>query len=284
MTQPAEQLVSLPVTSPRLDGFAYSALVRRVQALVREVIPPGSSVLVLSKGDEDLVNFDGRRGLHFPQAAGGAYSGFHPADSTEAITHLEELRLRGAGYLVVPETSFWWLGYYGALRDHLLTHYGVVRLEEPTCVIFDIEGSLTVGTDVSPRIASDRGDDQLRDVVRALLPPNAVIAIANPGRYEVVELDQQTTISLTLTDKRVRAKAKRSDADMRELERAQDAGAEFLVIPRSAFGWFEDRADFAEHVRKRHRLVTRQEHVCELYELSGPAHSSSVGDEAERDD
>ena len=63
---------------------------------VVEAVPAGATVLVVSRGDDDLVSFDGRVGWHFPQAEDGVYAGHHPQDGDAAIRHLEELRTRGA--------------------------------------------------------------------------------------------------------------------------------------------------------------------------------------------
>ncbi len=54
---------------------------------------------------------------HFPQDASGGYAGHHPHDSATAIAELEELRRRGAEYLVLPATARWWLDFYGGLAD-----------------------------------------------------------------------------------------------------------------------------------------------------------------------
>jgi hypothetical protein len=72
------------------------------------------------------VELPGCRGWHFPQAAGGEYAGHHPADSEDAVEHLEDLRARGAQYLVVPATSAWWLDHYAAFTEHLDTRYSRV--------------------------------------------------------------------------------------------------------------------------------------------------------------
>ena len=74
---------------------------------------------VISKGDAGLLEFEGRAGWHFPQTPSGAYAGHHPADSAAAIAHLEELRTRGAEYLVIPETAAWWLEYYDEFAGYL---------------------------------------------------------------------------------------------------------------------------------------------------------------------
>jgi hypothetical protein len=95
-------------------------------------------VLVVTRGDDALIDLEGRLAAHFPQAEGGAYAGHHPADSEAAITHLEGLRRRGAGYLVLPATSDWWLDYYGDLRKHLEANYAEVHRDPDACVVWDL--------------------------------------------------------------------------------------------------------------------------------------------------
>ena len=47
----------------------------------RTVTDPGSTVLVVSRGDDALTELHGRTGPHFPQASDGSWAGYHPADS-----------------------------------------------------------------------------------------------------------------------------------------------------------------------------------------------------------
>lgn len=99
-------------------------------------MPPGATVLMVSRGDEELVTLAGRVGWHFPQVAGGVYAGHHPDDSEAAIGHLEELRERGATHLVIPATSSWWLEHYEGLRRHLEQRYAVLPSDPGTCVAY----------------------------------------------------------------------------------------------------------------------------------------------------
>jgi colanic acid/amylovoran biosynthesis glycosyltransferase len=108
----------------------------RVQAFVAESLPDGAHVLVVSRGDEAAVRFAGRHGHHFPQTDEGEYLGHHPADSGEAIAHLEALRARGAEYLLVPATSGWWLEHYGELAAHLEREHELVAAEDGFLVCF----------------------------------------------------------------------------------------------------------------------------------------------------
>src|SRR5439155_4204046 len=95
-------------TPSRVTHQQYAHLVRRVRTKVSELVPSDAIVLVVSKGDDALLDLGVRTAWHFPQDDRGAYAGFHPADSTAAIAHLEALRARGGQYLLIPSTSLWW--------------------------------------------------------------------------------------------------------------------------------------------------------------------------------
>jgi hypothetical protein len=112
----------------------YAEVVKRIQEVVRAQLPPDATVLVVSKGDDDLLKFEGRTGWHFPRDKDGAYDG-NPADSAEAITRLEALRAKGARYLLFPEPAFWWLDHYQEFKQHLDGRYTRVCGDE-YCVIY----------------------------------------------------------------------------------------------------------------------------------------------------
>jgi GT2 family glycosyltransferase len=101
------------------DGLGYRHLVEQVRAAVEEHVPAGERVLVVSRGDRDLVELGEVEGAHFPQGADGGYLGHHPPDSEAALAHLEELREQGAGFLVLPATAEWWLEHYEELATRL---------------------------------------------------------------------------------------------------------------------------------------------------------------------
>jgi GT2 family glycosyltransferase len=103
--------------------LGYGRLVERVRAAVAQTVPSGSAVLVVSRGDRALVELEDRQAGHFPQDRSGGYLGHHPRDSEDAIERLEELRARGADYLVLPSTSYWWLEHYRDFAKHLREHY-----------------------------------------------------------------------------------------------------------------------------------------------------------------
>jgi transposase-like protein len=104
-------------------------------------LPRDGKVLVVSRGDPQLLDLGGRDAQHFPQTEAGLYAGYYPETSAEAIQHLEELRSRGARFLIFPSTSFWWLDHYEDFRRHLESRCGLIARSEDSCAIFDLDGS-----------------------------------------------------------------------------------------------------------------------------------------------
>lgn len=138
--QGPDPIRALPLPLPWIVGAAQEAgsdrtAARRIAATIRQAVPPGARVLVVSRGDPELVALGDRRGEHFPQSENGVYAGYHPADAEDAIAHLEALRARGAGYLAVPEPSFWWLEHYVGFREHL-EREGQRICRDEDCVVY----------------------------------------------------------------------------------------------------------------------------------------------------
>ena len=124
----------------RLSGTVdYLGMVRRVRADMRRLLPPAARVIVISKGDPDLLDVEGQHARHFPQDDRGNYAGHYPAESGEAIAHLEALRARGGRFLVIPSSAFWWLEHYTDLAHHLDTNYQKIW-KSADCQIYELEG------------------------------------------------------------------------------------------------------------------------------------------------
>jgi GT2 family glycosyltransferase len=116
--------------------LGYRRQVERVREAVREAVPAGASVLVVSRGDRELVDLDGRAAGHFPQDPAGGYLGHHPRDSADAIARLEALRAGGAQYLVLPAASSWWLDHYTGFAEHLSRRYPAT--DRDACAIYEL--------------------------------------------------------------------------------------------------------------------------------------------------
>ena len=108
------------------DLLVTQRQMRCLKRSIRGLLPRGAKVLVVSKGDDELLDLDECAASHFPQAGDGTYAGHYPGDSAEAIAHLEALREAGAEYLLFPPTARWWLEHYRPLAEHLHARYEAI--------------------------------------------------------------------------------------------------------------------------------------------------------------
>lgn len=117
------------------EYLGYRKLIEDFRRVLDGALPREATVLVVSRGDDALLQLDGRSAWHFPQEEDGTYAGHYPADSAEAIAHLEALRDRGAEYLALPRTAFWWLDRYEEFGQHVRSHYALTA-EGESCLAF----------------------------------------------------------------------------------------------------------------------------------------------------
>jgi hypothetical protein len=97
--------------------------------VMRNLVREDATVLVVSRGDEDLLVRLKRPAWHFPRDENGVYAGHHPADSDDAIAQLEAQREQGASYLLFPKEELWWLDHYAGFREYLEQTYVEVPAE-----------------------------------------------------------------------------------------------------------------------------------------------------------
>jgi 2-polyprenyl-3-methyl-5-hydroxy-6-metoxy-1,4-benzoquinol methylase/glycosyltransferase involved in cell wall biosynthesis len=124
--------------TPAGSYLLYQQLVQRIRDVVHKSLPAGGKVLVISKGDDQLLRLDPCHGWHFPQREDGIYAGHYPANDDAAIMHLKKLREAGGQYLLIPQTALWWLDHYRALADYLNQHYTRAIDQPDVCVVFDL--------------------------------------------------------------------------------------------------------------------------------------------------
>ena len=240
----------------------YEGLIERVRETANAMIPRNATVLVVSRGDEELLRIGPRRALHFPQDEFGRYAGYHPQDSDAAIAILENMRARGGEYLLLPSTAFWWLDYYEGFRDHLERNYPPDRVGRRLhrSSSSRATGVQTTAADadtkeVSAATSSRQLAGPLDELLRALLPADARIAVVTAGHLELP----------TFGDCRAVSPPDGGDGLRAVLEEADAEGAEFLVIPAGSLRPRARRREPAAAIGGW-RLVTRQRHLGEIYE------------------
>jgi hypothetical protein len=116
---------------------------KTIDAIAKAVehLPKNADIAVVNRGDEMLLEaiaMTGRGGRHFPADADGGYTGFHPADSTQAMRFAQQARMAGAQFLLFPQTEFWWLKYYSKFAQALVSTCPTAVRKHRSCQIFDL--------------------------------------------------------------------------------------------------------------------------------------------------
>jgi hypothetical protein len=98
---------------------AYLDLVRTVVEVTAAQVPGDATVLMVSKGDEGLLDVPGRTVRHFPCDDNGDYAGWYAADTVEVLAGIDRQIVRGVTHIVFPESASWWFEFYAGLDEAL---------------------------------------------------------------------------------------------------------------------------------------------------------------------
>ncbi len=269
----------------------YFGLVDQVTSMVTAVVPPSKTVLMVSKGDENLLTLGSRTGWHFPRQDDGRYAGYYPTDSADAIAQLEDQRRRGAGYVVFPATSLWWLDHYPEFSRHLQDRYTCVVRDDDVCAIYALTeqpaepvarangetprahaATRDVPVDPAHRLPVDVA--QLVSFIDAILPPLMGVAVISSGDERVAELTGRETWHFPRDRSAGSADTgpQRPDESLRQLEDLRRRGIGFLVVPRGT-PWLADHPEFLEQMERVYRCVARRRYLCTVYDLNRPSHA-----------
>lgn len=102
----------------RVEYQYYHRIVDSVREMVCELSPENASVVVAGPGMKMLKHVDAHSILHLEESAED--SGQHLADrGRRLVARLEQLRLEGADYFVLPDSAAWWLEHFGDVRCYL---------------------------------------------------------------------------------------------------------------------------------------------------------------------
>lgn len=242
----------------RLGPTEYAELIGRVHSTVAANVPPGASLLVVSKGDAALLALSGHRAAHFPQDGAGEYAGHHPRDGAAATAELERLRREGAEYLVIPATARWWLDHYREFARHLANHCEVVADTPDACLIYGL-GRLGGDAGSVPELAEPHASvDQIRDFLENLISTESRMLVLDVGDGVAAQLAPLRVSAVFAGDR---------EEVLRELSLGRAAGAEYLVVPRSADDWLEEHAELGLELESIYAKVADQRHLCRVFAL-----------------
>jgi hypothetical protein len=242
-----------PVT---VDHVGYQVMVDRVRKVVEGTVAPGAAVLVVSRGDDDLIDLRGRRGWHFPRDDDGRYAGHYPSDSGIAIAQFEALRTRGAEYVVFPATAFWWFQHYPEFAHHLKTRYPTVVQIDDACLIFELRQVTAWG---------------LTGLLDSVLPMDATVIVVSSGDSSLLRIDGRQVWHFPHTNTGAFDHDCSAEKALERLPQTIESGAQYLVVPSTSPSWIDDNPGFLEEVERRYRAVLRREHPCTVFDLTEPA-------------
>jgi GT2 family glycosyltransferase len=116
----------------------YNAYVSELRELLGAALPAGARALVITRGDEAMLDVPDVVAEHFPHSADGSYAGAYPEDGVAAVEALKHALVEGAEYLVVPSFAMWWLEFYRDLTDYLATSGRLILDEQEVVKVYSL--------------------------------------------------------------------------------------------------------------------------------------------------
>ncbi len=261
------------------SGVPYEELAPRITALVEEMTPVGTIVLVVSKGDESLVAFNGRSGWHFPRAGNGQYAGHHPIDGQWAVDHVEALRAAGGAYLVLPATYYWWLEHYPELDRHLRSRFERLTCPEELCHIYRLLELPVAPPRAVPDFSAGERQQRCLPATRALLvnllPDEEVVLVLSEGDERLLELERPAWhFPHDSSGRHVPLEAGSGAHAASQLRGLSRDGIRYLVVPAALLWMLARRPALAAYLDRECRRLAWRDQICAVYELRDGSRSS----------
>ena len=110
----------------------------------------------------------------------------------------------------------------------------------------------------------------IRGVVEQQVPEGATIAVITRGDDEMLDLGGHSAWHFPREDDGTYLGYHPHDSAQAigHLEALRREGAQYLLLPPTAYWWLDHYRNFALHLEQRYRRLTREEDGCLLFELS----------------
>jgi GT2 family glycosyltransferase len=264
----AARMTTIP--PPAVGAFApgphlvYQQLVRDIRERAATSLPIHGTVVVISKGDDALLQLPGRKGWHFPQNETGTYAGHYPQDSAAAIAHIEALRAKGGEFFLLPSTAYWWLDYYAEFGEYLGGHFPLLHADD-ICTIYDLR---RIAEPIAAILPHESLMGQIHSLAERILPPTATLILADDGSGLSLEGVGAATLVLPLDGTAGAGMGATDTASViARCEALRAQGGEYLIIPSAAYARTALATPLHDYLAQRYRLVVQQEHLCTIYAL-----------------
>jgi GT2 family glycosyltransferase len=110
---------------------------------------------------------------------------------------------------------------------------------------------------------------KIRAAVERTVPAGSILAVVSKGDPQLLEFKRRTGWHFARDSKGNYAGYHPvcSASAVAQLEAARAFGAQYLVIPSTAYWWFDHYRSFSGHLARRYRLVRCLQDVCAIYSL-----------------
>jgi hypothetical protein len=153
-----------------------------------------------------------------------------------------------------------------AVRERFAHAISAVLARQPkTASLVDMAGNLEEPTDESYRELVQR----IAHVVTAALRPGAHVAVVSKGDEALLNIEGMTAshFPCTVAGQYAGHYPADSGAAIAHLERQRNAGAEYLLFPRTAFWWLDHYTQFREYLESHYSLFISQSDTCMIFDL-----------------
>jgi SAM-dependent methyltransferase len=120
--------------------------------------------------------------------------------------------------------------------------------------------------------------ERIRDVAHRTLPKDATVAVVSRGDERLVQLDGIEGWHFPRDEhgRYLGHYPPDSASAIEHLEALRVQGAEFFLLPASAFWWLEHYEEFAKHLEARYPVVVRLDDTCLIFGLTDGASGGAV--------
>ena len=234
-------------------GIDYQQLTSRIRRILRGILPPDATAIVLSRGDRELLELDGRRAWRIDESG---------RRLREELFAQGEQGSQDAPWISAGATYEFRL-YAGTERETVLASVAVRRSDEA----------------------------QSATPLRLAPPHNAPFIVAAPNPVPAGPGQGTTTITWKTGDDlpaQVYLFVDRgqvfypadSAAAEDQLEVLRAKGANFLFLSCKTFWWLDHYAEFKQKIELRYPVLAHQDDACLIFDLRKPADLESVRTES----
>jgi len=116
---------------------------------------------------------------------------------------------------------------------------------------------------------------QILEIMSRVIPPGAAVLVASKGDYVLLESQQRHACHFPLAETGDYAGHSFPDSVtlLAHLEQLRRQGAQYFVLPETAYWWLDYYKEFQAYLSSTCRQLTGQDHSCMIFELpkNGPA-------------